>query len=200
MGVLEVLTGSGLAASAGLNAYIPLLVVGLLARYTDLIELPGGWQWLSNGWVLSILAILLVVEVVADKVPALDSVNDTLQTVVRPTSGGLVFGAGAAAQTVTVNDPGTFFAGKQWVPVAIGVALAFGVHAVKATARPLINTATAGLGAPVVSTVEDVASITVSVLAVLLPILVIFVLIGLVFFVPWLVLRLRRRRRLRTAA
>ena len=40
---MELLTGIftafGLSASAGLNAYIPLLLVGLLARYTDLINL-----------------------------------------------------------------------------------------------------------------------------------------------------------------
>jgi uncharacterized membrane protein len=194
-GVLEVLTGSGLAASAGLNAYIPLLVMGLLARYTDLIDLPGGWQWLGNGWVLAILTVLLAVEFVADKVPVLDSVNDTLQTVVRPTAGGLAFGAGSTSQTVTVSDPGSFFSGHQWVPIVAGIALAFGVHSVKAAARPVINTLTVGIGAPVVSTVEDVTSVTVSVLAIIVPILVVLFLAGLVVFVPWLVIRLRRRRR-----
>lgn len=199
MHVLEVLTGSGLAASAGLNAYIPLLVIGLLARYTDLIEVPTGWQWLGNGWVLTVLAVLLAVEVVADKVPALDSVNDALQTVVRPTSGGLVFGAGAASQTVTVSDPAGFFASNQWVPIAVGAVLAFGVHAIKATARLMINALTAGAGAPVVSTVEDVTSAVVSVLAIIVPLLIVFVLLGLVFFAPWLVVKLLRFRRQRRA-
>jgi hypothetical protein len=195
MGVLEVLTGSGLAASAGLNAYIPLLVIGLLARFTDLIDLPSGWHWLGNGWVLAILTVLLAVEFVADKVPVLDSVNDTLQTVVRPTAGGLAFGAGSTSQTVTVSEPGSFFSGHQWVPIVAGVALAFAVHAVKAAARPVINAMTAGIGAPVVSTVEDVTSVTVSVLAIIVPFLVIIFLVGLVAFVPWLVIRLRQRRR-----
>jgi hypothetical protein len=198
--VLELLTGSGLAASAGLNAYIPLMVMGLLARFTNLIELPSGWQWLANGWVLAILAILLAVEVVADKVPVLDSVNDAVQTFVRPTAGGLAFGAGATSQTVTVHDPGSFFSSHQWVPVATGVALALGVHGVKAAARPVINTATAGFGAPVVSTIEDVASVTVSVLAIIIPFLVIFFLFGLVFFVWWVLRRRAKRRRTRLAA
>ena len=73
---MEALTGTGLAASAGLNAYIPLLVIGLLARYTDLINLPGGWQWLENGWVISILACCWSIEFVADKIPVVDHVND----------------------------------------------------------------------------------------------------------------------------
>jgi uncharacterized protein DUF4126 len=197
--VLEVLTGSGLAASAGLNAYIPLLVMGLLARYTDLIGLPSGWQWLSNGWVVAILTVLLAVEFVADKVPVLDSVNDTVQTLVRPTAGGLAFGAGSASETVTVKDPGSFFTSNQWVPIVVGVALAFGVHALKAAARPVINAMTAGIGAPVVSTAEDVTSVSVSVLAIVVPLLVVVVLVGLVVCVPWLVVRSRQRRRQRRA-
>jgi hypothetical protein len=192
--VLEVLTGTGLAASAGLNAYIPLLTMGLLARYTDTIDLPGGWQWLSNGWVIAILAVLLAVEVVADKIPVVDHVNDVVQTVVRPTSGGLAFGAGSSADTVTVSDPGSFFGSHQWVPVAAGVLIALCVHGVKATARPVVNATTAGLGAPVASTAEDFGSVVLSLLAILLPILV---LLGLVLLAlgSWWVLRRRRQRR-----
>lgn len=84
--MFEVLTGTGLAASAGLNAYIPLLILGLLGRYTDLIDLPSGWTWLGNGWVILIMAVLLAVEMVADKVPVVDHINDMVQTVVRPTA------------------------------------------------------------------------------------------------------------------
>ncbi|HEX2773123.1 MAG TPA: DUF4126 family protein, partial [Micromonosporaceae bacterium] len=122
--MLELLTGTGLAASAGLNAYIPLLLVGLLNRYTSLVELPSGWQWLSNGWVIGILVVLLAIEVVADKVPVVDHVNDAVQTFVRPTAGGLAFGAGSTSETVSVSDPGQFFSSNQWVPIALGVAIA----------------------------------------------------------------------------
>jgi hypothetical protein len=195
--VLEALTGTGLAASAGLNAYIPLLVMGLLARYTDVIDLPQGWSWLSNGWVLVILGILLAVETVADKVPIVDHANDVVQTVVRPTAGGLAFGAGSGAQTVTVSNPGSFFGSHQWVPVAAGVLIALCVHGVKATARPVVNVSTAGFGAPVVSTIEDFGSALMSVLAILMPILV---LVGIVLF-GWLaVVAVRRRRRKRESA
>jgi len=64
---MELLTGFGLATAAGLNAYIPILILGLLARFTDVITLPHAWSWLENGWVLTIVAVLLAVEVVADK-------------------------------------------------------------------------------------------------------------------------------------
>ena len=192
--MLEALTGTGLAASAGLNAYIPLLTMGLLARYTDAINLPGGWQWLSNGWVIAILAVLLAVEVVADKIPVVDHVNDIVQTVVRPTAGGLAFGAGSSSETVTVSDPGAFFGSHQWVPVVSGVLIALCVHGVKAASRPVVNATTAGVGAPVASTAEDFGSVALSLLAILLPVLV---LLGLVLLVlaGWWVLRRRRVRK-----
>jgi hypothetical protein len=195
--VLEALTGTGLAASAGLNAYIPLMVMGLLARYSDLIDLPHGWSWLSNGWVLVILGMLLAVEVVADKVPVVDHVNDVVQTVVRPTAGGLAFGAGSSSQTVTVSDPGSFFGSHQWVPVAAGVLIALCVHGVKAAARPVVNVSTAGFGAPVASTLEDISSVLMSVLAILMPVLV---LVGLGLLAWGAVLVVRRRKRKRALA
>lgn len=198
--MLEALTGTGLAASAGLNAYIPLLTMGLLSRFTGLIDLPSGWQWLSNGWVLTILAVLLAVEFVADKVPVVDHVNDLVQTVVRPTAGGLAFGAGSSSETVTVSDPGSFFSSNQWVPIVVGVAIAFGVHAVKSATRPLVNASTAGFGAPVASTAEDATSIVMSLVAIVLPVLVLLFLVGFVILVPWVLRRRRVRKREREAA
>jgi len=197
--VLEALTGTGLAASAGLNAYIPLLIMGLMARFTDAIDLPGGWQWLANGWVIAILALLLAVEVVADKVPMVDHVNDVVQTVVRPTAGGIVFGAGSSSQTATVTDPGSFFSSHQWVPIAAGVIIALTVHGTKAATRPVVNATTAGFGAPIISTVEDFGSIVMSLLAILLPILVLLGLVLLVSTAIWAFRRRSRRRRERAA-
>ncbi|MEU7610386.1 DUF4126 domain-containing protein [Micromonospora sp. NPDC049204] len=198
--MFEVLTGTGLAASAGLNAYIPLLALGLLGRYTDLIDLPSGWTWLGNGWVIVILAVLLAVEMVADKVPVVDHINDVVQTVVRPTAGGLAFGAGSSSETVTVSDPGSFFSSHQWVPVVTGVLLALGVHLLKSAARPVINATTAGFGAPVASTAEDATSVVVSLVAIILPVLVLAFLLGLVVFVFWFLRRRSERRREREAA
>jgi hypothetical protein len=190
--VLEALTGAGLATSAGLNAYIPLLAIGVLARFSDVVTLPSGWGWLSNGWVILILGALLAIEVVADKVPVLDSANDVVQTVVRPTAGGLAFGAGTS--TATVSDPGGFFGSHQWVPVAVGVVLALAVHGIKATARPVVNVGTAGFGAPVVSTLEDIASVAMSLIALVLPVLILLFLVALVLLFVWALGRRRTRR------
>ncbi|MCW2587708.1 MAG: hypothetical protein JWQ86_135 [Mycobacterium sp.] len=193
---MELLTGLGLASAAGLNAYIPLLAMGLLARFTNLVNLPHGWAWLENGWVLTIVAVLLAVEVVADKIPALDSVNDVVQTVVRPTAGGIVFGAGTAAQTAAVTDPGAFVSSGQWVPIAIGVVVALAMHLTKTAVRPVANVATVGVAAPVLSTVEDFVSISLVFVAILLPVLVLVV----VALIAWAAVKLIRRRRRRPAA
>jgi uncharacterized membrane protein len=192
--VEQLLTGLGLATAAGLNAYIPMLLLGALARFTDVVNLPHSWSWMENGWVLAILAVLLIVEIVADKVPALDSINDTIQTFVRPTAGGIVFGSGTAAQTAAVADPGEFAHSGKWIPVAIGVVIALVVHLTKTAIRPAANIATAGVAAPVLSAVEDITSVGLVFAALLLPVLVLV----FVFALAWGVFRLwrfRRRRR-----
>ena len=193
---MELLTGFGLATAAGLNAYIPLLALGLLSRFTDLVTLPHGWAWLENGWVMTIVAALLVVEIVADKIPALDSINNAVQTFVRPTAGGIVFGSGTAAQTSAVADPGAFAQSGQWIPVAIGVVTALVVSLTKSTVRPAANVATAGMAAPVLSTVEDIFSVGLVFAAILIPVLVLVAVLVLV----WAVIRIVRRRRRKAAA
>ena len=72
--MLEFLTGTGLALAAGVNAYIPLLAIGLASRFLEFVQLPDAWQWLENEWVIGILAVLLVVEFFADKIPIVDHV------------------------------------------------------------------------------------------------------------------------------
>ncbi|MEV0228813.1 DUF4126 domain-containing protein [Nonomuraea sp. NPDC050786] len=191
------LTGLGLSTAAGLNAYIPLLVVGVLANFTDAVKLPDGYSWLSNWGVLAVIAVLLVAEFVLDKVPAVDSVNDTIQTVVRPASGGVVFSATSAAAEL---DHSTWMAEHPWAGWLLGIVMALAVHAIKATARPMINVGTAGVGGPVVSTMEDAGSLGMSVVAVFAPVLVIVALLALAVLAWWAIRRVRRFRARRKAA
>ncbi|MER6510662.1 DUF4126 domain-containing protein [Nonomuraea sp. NPDC001636] len=191
------LTGLGLSTAAGLNAYIPLLVVGVLANLTDKVRLPDGYAWLSNWGVLAIIAVLLLAEMVLDKVPAVDTVNDAIQTVVRPAAGGVVFSATNPAAEL---DHSTWMTENPWAGWLLGIVMALAVHTLKATARPVINAGTAGVGAPVVSTAEDAGSLGMSLIAVFLPVLVIVALLLFVLFAWWTfrrVRRLRARRRIR---
>jgi len=171
--MLVALTGIGLSAAAGLNAYIPFLVVALLARFTDLVTLPAGLAWVESGWAIGIGAVLLLTDVVLDKVPAVDTVNDAVQTFIRPATGGLVFAATSAVEDLEASS---WVQDNPWVPVVAGVVVAGLVHAGKATARPVVNAGTGGLAAPVVSTIEDGASIGLSLVAVFLPVLVLLLL------------------------
>jgi len=192
--MLELLVGTGLAAAAGLNAWMPLFALGLADRFIAGVELPAGWAWLSSDIALWITGILLLVEIIADKVPAVDSVNDIIQTAIRPAAGGIVFGAGSSAETVRVDDPSALFADNAWVPILIGVVIALIVHALKAAVRPVVNVATAGLAAPLLSTAEDVSSFALIAAAIFVPILAGIMLVALVVGA---VLFLRRRRRRR---
>lgn len=158
--VSQLLTGFGLASSAGLNAYVPLLAISVLGRL-GLIHLREPFDVLTHPAVIGVTAVLLLVELLVDKIPAVDHLNDLIQTLVRPAAGALVFAAGSGA----ISDV---------PPVALlaaGLVTAFSVHATKAVARPVVHTATLGTGGPVVSLVEDVAAVAGSLLALFAPLL-----------------------------
>lgn len=194
--MLEIITGVVLAASAGLNAYVPLLGLGLLSRFTEWVSLPTGWSWIENEWSLGILGVLLVIEMLVDKVPALDSINDVLHTIIRPASGGMVFAAGSGSDTVAVSDPAAFIASADVWPVVVGACVALIPHALKAIARPVVNVLTAGAGAAVASTFEDIGAVVLTVLAVAAPVVA---LVALGFVIVALVRRLQRALRERRA-
>jgi hypothetical protein len=179
--LMGIFSAFGLAASAGLNAYIPLLVVSLLARYTDLIKLAPPWDTLTSPWVIGLLLVLLAIEFFADKVPAINHVNDALQTFVRPAAGAIVF----AASSGVVSDVHPILA------MGLGILVAGGIHTVKSAAvRPVVTATTGGAGNVPVSILEDVVSTTVSILAVVIPVLIAMVII---LFTSWVIWWLWRR-------
>jgi Domain of unknown function (DUF4126) len=192
--VLAALTGMGLSAAAGLNAYIPFLVVALIARFTDYITLPVGYEWIESNWAIGIGAALLLAEVILDKIPAVDTINDTIQTFIRPSMGGLIFAATTAAAEI---DNSAWMKENPWVSVVLGVVISGLVHTGKMAARPVINAGTVGTGAPVVSTVEDVGSLGLSLIALIAPVLVILALALLAWLLIWMWLKVRRWRRTR---
>ncbi len=180
---MEILSAFGLSAATGLNAYLPLLIVGLLARFTGWITLKSPWNALENTWVILVLAVLLLIETVVDKIPAADTVNDVIQTFIRPAAGAVLF---AAASNV-ISDMSPVLA------MICGILVAGTVHAAKATARPVITASTGGLGNPVVSVVEDIVSAVSAFVSVVLPILAaafIATLLGL--FVWWRVRKYKK--------
>jgi len=182
--MIDVLAAFGLAAATGLNAYLPLLIVGLLARFTDLITLAPPWNALENPWVLGVLAVLLVIEMTVDKIPAVDTANDVIQTVMRPAAGAILF----AASGNVISDISPVLA------MICGLLMAFSVHAAKATVRPVVTATTGGIGNPVVSVAEDVVSGTTTLVAVILPAVAATIMVILAATIIWWYVRRRRKR------
>jgi hypothetical protein len=179
-------TAFGLSASAGLNAYLPLLVVALVARYTDLLKLNEPWDVLTTGWVIGALVVLLLIEMTVDKIPAVDTVNDVIQTIGRPLAGAVLFAAGSGA----VGDLHPVLA------IIAGLILAGGVHAAKSVARPAVTATTGGMGNWAVSLIEDVLALIGTILAILVPIIVVLITVFLLLLIFWW----RGRRRVKTSA
>jgi hypothetical protein len=176
MEALGIFTAFGLSASAGLNAYIPLLIVGVLAHYTDLIHLTAPWDLLANPWILILLGILLIIEMLADKVPVANHVNDLIQTVIRPAAGAIAF----AASTDVIHGINPVLA------LACGLLVAGSVHVAKsAVVRPMVTATTAGAGNIPVSIAEDVTSTVVSFLSILVPVLIAVLMAALLMLLLW---------------
>lgn len=191
---MEMLTGVmaafGLSASAGLNAYIPLLVISLTARFTDLIHLSEPWDALTSWWIIGLLFVLSLIEFFADKFPAVNHANDVIQTFVRPVAGAIVFAA--SANVITEVHP--------VLALGAGVLVSGTVHAVKAAAvRPAVTASTGGVGNVPVSIAEDILATGLSILAIVIPILIAFMFILLTALVIWLFWRRNKRKELEHA-
>ena len=183
MELLSIFTAFGLSFSAGLNAYIPLFIIGSLAHYTNVIKLSSPYDTLADPWALIILGVLIIVEFLADKVPAINHVNDLIQTFFRPVAGAIAFAA--TAGVVTDIHP--------VLALTCGLLVAGGVHTVKsAIVRPAVTATTAGAGNTPVSILEDITATVVSFLSILIPILMVFI---VVLFVVLIVMWRRQRTR-----
>jgi hypothetical protein len=184
MELLSIFSAFGLSASAGLNAYIPMLVVALLAKYTNLLHLDQPWDALTSWWTIGVLLFLSLIELFADKIPAINHVNDVVQTIVRPAAGAIVFAS--SASVVTDLHP--------VLSITLGLLVAGGVHATKALAvRPAVTATTGGVGNVPVSILEDIVSFVVSVLSIILPVLVACLLVVITAWIIWLMMRRSRR-------
>jgi hypothetical protein len=180
-----IMTAFGLSASAGLNAYIPLLVVGVIAHYTDWINLNPPYDLLANPWVLIVVGVLLIIEMLADKIPAVNHVNDIIQTGIRPAAGAIIFAASAHA--ITNVQP--------VIAIICGLLVAGSVHVVKSAAvRPAVTATTGGAANVPVSIAEDVIATVVSILSIVIPVLVAVFLVIFVALIIWWFWRRANRR------
>jgi hypothetical protein len=172
----------GLSAAAGLNAWLPLFA-GALAERLDLVELAQPFDDLSGTGALIVLAVLTAADFVGDKVPAVDSALHGIGTVIAPVSGAALF----AGQTGADTDLPTLAA------ILLGGSVAASIHAGRATIRPISTVGTAGFGNPVLSLLEDLGSLGLTLAAFVIPVLAALAVVALVVLI--LVAWRRRRRR-----
>jgi hypothetical protein len=171
--VWQTMMGMGLAASAGLRAFLPLLVVGVAGRF-EVVALGEKFTWMTTDAALIVFGVAVVLEVLGDKIPVVDHVLDAIGTFARPVAGAL-----AAASPLTSLEPLT----ATVVGVILGASVAGGVHAAKATTRLFSTGATAGLATPFLSAGEDAMSFTGAVLAIFLPVVAFAAAMVILFFV-----------------
>jgi Domain of unknown function (DUF4126) len=177
-------TGLGSAWLSGVNLYATVLTLGLLQRF-GLARLPGDLGYLSETWVIAVAAVLYLIEFVADKVPAVDSVWDAVHTFIRVPAGAVL----ATSAFADYDTPVRIAA------LLVGGGLALGAHGSKAATRVAVNTTAPGAGS-VVSIAEDVAAFGSTLLMVFLPIMFLVLLAVVVLATVWLapkVVRLLRR-------
>src|SRR5688500_4862904 len=178
----------GLAASPGLNTTLPLLCIGLLARF-GLIQLASPFDTLSSPLALGLLAVLALAEFVGDKVPAFDTIVHALQWPLAAVAGAVLFAS--QANLITRLSPE--------LSLVVGLLTAAGVHGARTVTRPVVTGATLGTGNTAVSLAEDGYALTLAGTAALAPALGLLLLILLVAAIALAAAFLiRGGRRLRT--
>jgi hypothetical protein len=177
--VLAALTGVGIAAAAGLRAFLPLFVVGLAGRF-GLLHLRAGSEWLTGDTALWALGIAAVLEIVADKVPVVDHALDMIGVVLRPVAAWV----GAYAVLSGWGSPWA-----ELVAIIFGAG-ALAIQGVKAKARVGSTAMTAGHANPVLSLLEDTGALTLLWIAILVPVAAVLLLVLAI----WAFRRWRRRR------
>ncbi|HMN98652.1 MAG TPA: DUF4126 domain-containing protein [Miltoncostaeaceae bacterium] len=180
--IASVFAAVGLSAAAGLNAYLPLLIGAVLERL-DVVDLGDPFGGLSSNAGIAVLAVLLVADLVGDKIPGVDHLLHLAGVVIHPVAGAMLF----VGQTGV--DTG--------IPVAVaailGAATAETLHGARAAIRPASTASTAGIGNPVLSLGEDVGSLVLTVLAFALPLVALLLTLALLAGVVTVAGRLRRR-------
>jgi hypothetical protein len=177
--LLAVGSGVGLSSVAGVRAYLPLALAGIFARL-GLFELPAPFDLLGDWLVIGVLLALALVESGLDKIPALDSVLDIVQTPIRIVAGAVLFSAALQAGLSVEAIP----------ELAAGGGIAGVVAVLKAVLRPSANVASAGVSAPFLSAFEDVVALVGGTLAIVVPLVSLLLVAFLLFFFY----RVRKRR------
>ena len=176
----------GSAWLSGINLYATVLTLGLLQKF-HVAHLPGDLGYLGNDWIIGLAASLYLVQFVADKIPAVDSVWDVIHTFIRVPAGAVL-----AATAFGHFDPRV-----RILALLIGGGIALSSHGMKSATRLAVNTSPEPVSNIALSLFEDVLTVGGTLLMAVHPVILIGVvavaLVGTILLARWISRALRRR-------
>ncbi|MBY0495320.1 MAG: DUF4126 domain-containing protein [Cyanobacteria bacterium] len=162
----------GFSLAAGVNLYATVAILGLASRY-QWVELPEQFNAFDNPWIIGAAAVLYAVEFVADKVPWVDSIWDSVHTLIRPVGGALI-------AVASLGDASPAMTGA--IALLGGVVSASG-HATKAGTRVAANTSPEPFSNWMLSVGEDLFVIGLSFITLKFPLFALGVSLAILFLI-----------------
>ena len=169
----------GFSLAAGVNLYATAAILGLAARY-QWVQLPAQFAVFDNPWVIGAAGVLYVIEFVADKIPWVDSIWDSVHTIIRPVGGALI-------AVAALGDASPAMVG---LIALLGGGAAAGSHMTKAGTRVAINTSPEPFTNWFISLFEDAFVIALSLFTLKFPLLALFVSLAIIVMIVWLARRI----------
>jgi uncharacterized membrane protein len=171
----------GSAWLSGINLYATVVTLGLLQRY-HLVRLPGDLDFMQQWWVIILAGVLYLIEFVADKIPAVDSIWDAIHTFIRVPAGAVL-----AASAFAHFDPSV-----RLIALLAGGGVALSSHGAKAATRLAVNTSPEPFSNIALSFLEDVVAIGASLLMAYHPLVILAVVAIFLVIAVWLARRIAR--------
>ena len=185
--ITAVAIGIGLAASTGFRVFVPMLVAAIAAK-AGLLPLNESFQWLASWTSIAILATATVVEILAYYIPVVDNLLDTVATPLAVVAGTLLLTSVLPIDSELMR----------WITgAAFGGGSAAVVQSGSALTRLTSTKLTAGVGNPVVATVENVAATGTSILSLIIPFFIVAIFLLLIIFIFTRVRRKLRKDQMR---
>lgn len=177
-------TAAGSAWLSGINLYATVLTLGVLQRF-HLVKLPGGLDMLGESWVIGLAAVLYLIEFVADKIPAVDSVWDAVHTFIRVPAGAIL-----AASAFAEFDPAVKFAA-----MILGGGVALSSHGAKTATRLAANTSPEPVSNVALSLTEDLVAFGSAILTAFFPVVMLVIVAIFLIVTIWLTPKIIRALR-----
>lgn len=178
--LLTILMGVGLSAASGFRIFVPFLIISI-ASLSGNLTLANSFSWIGTVPALITFSIAAILEIVGYYVPWVDNILDTIASPAAVIAGIILM-----ASVVLGMSP--LF--KWTLAIIAGGGIAATIQALTGVTRITSTATTAGLGNPILSSVELGSSVILGVIAIFLPIIAAIV---VVLLLGWAVKILMKR-------